>query len=45
MKITYALHDLQPYINWAYYYHAWQLREPEQQQESRAEAEQVLRHL
>lgn len=45
MKITYALHDLQPYINWAYYYHAWQLREPEQQQESRAEAEQMLQHL
>ena len=42
MKRTYQIHELQPYINWAYYYHAWQLRTPDHQQQSRAEAEQML---
>jgi len=45
MKLTYEIHDLQPYINWAYFYHAWQLRNPEQQQQTRAEAEQTLARL
>lgn len=42
MKRTYEIHDLQPYINWAYFYHAWQLHNSEQQQKSRNEAEQTL---
>ena len=25
MKRIYEIHDLQAYINWAYFYHAWQL--------------------
>ncbi len=45
MKRTYELHDLQPYINWVYYYHAWQLHDTDQQKESRAEAEQMLQKL
>ena len=45
MKRTYDISDLQPYINWTYYYHAWQLRAPEQQRQSRAEAEQMLAQL
>lgn len=45
MKKTYAISELQPYINWAYYYHSWQLRDPEQQRQSREEAELLLRQL
>ena len=45
MILTYEIHDLQPYINWAYYYHAWQLRDVAQQQKSRAEAEDILSQL
>ena len=45
MKRTYEISDLQPYINWTYYYHAWQLRTPDQQRQSRAEAEQMLAQL
>ena len=22
---TYAIHDVEPYINWLYFYHAWQV--------------------
>ena len=42
---TYRIHDLQPYINWAYFYHAWQLHDPVEQQKNRAEAEDILRQL
>lgn len=45
MKRTYRIHDLQPYINWAYFYHAWQLHDPVEQQKNRAEAEDILHHL
>lgn len=45
MKCTYEIHDLQPYINWVYFYHAWQLRTPDQQRQSREEAEQMLAWL
>ena len=45
MRRTYEIHDLQPYINWAYFYYAWQLHDPVQQQKSRAEAEDILRQL
>ncbi len=42
MKRTYEIHDLVPYINWVYYYHAWQLRTASQQKQSREEAEEML---
>ena len=45
MILTYEIHDLQPYINWAYYYYAWQLHDAAQQQKSRAEAEEILSQL
>ena len=45
MKKVYEIQVLLPYVNWAYYYHAWQLYSPEQQQQSREEAEQMLRQL
>ncbi len=45
MRKTYEIHELQPYINWAYYYHAWQLRTTEQQRQSREEAEHMLLQL
>ena len=45
MKRAYEIHDLQPYVNWAYFYHAWQLHTPEQQQKCRGEAEDTLRQL
>ena len=45
MILTYEIHDLQPYINWAYYFHAWQLHDAVQQQKSRAEAEDILSQL
>ena len=45
MRRTYEIHDLQPYVNWAYFYHAWQLHTPEQQQKCRVEAEDTLRQL
>ena len=42
MTLHYTFQDLHPYINWIYFYHAWQLRQPEQQQNLRREAEQFL---
>ena len=45
MKRVYEIHELQSYINWAYFYHAWQLHHPDQQLKSRDEAEQVLVQL
>ena len=45
MKLTYEIHDLQPFVNWAYFFHAWGLRDTEQQQQSKAEAEALLRNL
>ena len=45
MKCTYEIHDVQPYINWAYFFYAWQVHRSDQQQQVREEAEQVLRTL
>lgn len=45
MRKSYEIHDVQPYINWDYFYYAWQLRTPDQQQQCRREAEQVLAQL
>ena len=42
MTLHYTFQELHPYINWIYFYHAWQLRQPEQQQNLRREAEQFL---
>jgi len=45
MTLHYTFQDLHPYINWIYFYHAWQLRQPEQQQRIRREAEQFMLEL
>ena len=45
MKIVYEISDLIPYINWAYFYFAWQLKDGSQQQKIRTEAEDFLKSL
>ena len=42
MILHYDFTDLQPYINWVYFYHAWQLRDTAEQQRIRHEAEAFL---
>lgn len=42
-KITYRLSELLPYINWAYFYHAWQVKDEGERERLRTEAEQLLR--
>lgn len=43
MKLVYEISELVPYINWAYFYFAWQLKEKAQQMQIRQEAEQFLK--
>ncbi len=40
--ITYDISELVPYINWIYYYFAWQIRDRQEQDKLRLEAEQAL---
>lgn len=42
MKLSYTIAQLTPYINWSYFYHAWQIRQSGDQQCLRSEAEQFL---
>ena len=42
MILTYDISDLQPYINWVYFYFAWQLKDKVEQQRIRSEAEAFL---
>lgn len=42
MKITYDLSTLEPYINWLYFYHAWQLTDADKQRQLHGEAEKAL---
>jgi len=42
MIIHYDIADVKPYINWVYFYHAWQLQQPAEQQRIRMEAESFL---
>lgn len=39
---TYSISELVPYINWIYYYFAWQIRDRQEQDKLRHEAEQAL---
>lgn len=41
-KLTYTIPELRPYINWPYFYYAWQLRDRGEQQRMRGEAEHFL---
>lgn len=42
MKLTYDISTLVPYINWAYFYFAWQLKDEANKQRMRSEAESFL---
>lgn len=44
-EITYQIADLEPYINWLYFYHAWGLsgKPKEEKNKLRQEAEQMLK--
>ena len=44
-KLTYDISQLIEYINWPYFYHAWQLKNVEKQTEIKAEAMRVLETL
>lgn len=45
MKIIYDIPELVPYINWSYFFYAWQVKEPAEKERLRNEAEAVLRQL
>jgi len=45
MKIVYEIHELTSYINWAYFYFAWQLKDKRQQSQIRMEADAFLKSL
>ena len=42
MKLTYDITTLTPYINWAYFFFAWQLKDEEQKAHIKSEAEAFL---
>ena len=42
MKLTYDITTLTPYINWAYFFFAWQLKDEEQKARIKSEAEAFL---
>lgn len=42
MKLTYDISTLMPYINWVYFFHAWQLKDEGEKQRIRREAEAFL---
>lgn len=43
--LTYSIGDIKPYINWPYFYFAWQMRDHEGQRKLRREAEELLERL
>ena len=45
MKLTYQISELVPYINWPYFFFAWQVKEASEKQRLQAEAESVLAEL
>ena len=45
MTIDYSISQLTPYVNWVYYYHAWQVSEPAEQQRLHDEAMLLLEQL
>ena len=44
-RLTYNIGEVAPYINWAYYYFAWQVRDVAEQVRLRREATQILSSL
>jgi len=45
MKLTYSISELSPYINWPYFYFAWQVHDPSEKSRLRHEAETLLSTL
>lgn len=43
--LTYNIRDLKPYINWPYFYFAWQTRDRKGQEKLRHEAEEMMERL
>ena len=42
MTLTYDIHELTPYINWVYFFYAWQVKDQEEKTRLRQEAETFL---
>ena len=45
MKLSYSLSELSPYINWPYFFFAWQVKDPSEKSRLRHEAESLLASL
>ena len=45
MKITYDISELVPYVNWVYFFYAWQVKEEAEKVRLRSEAETLLQQL
>ena len=45
MKLVYEISSLIPYINWPYFFFAWQVKEPLEKDRLRQEAETLLKQL
>ena len=45
MKITYHISELVPYINWVYYFYAWQVKDDAEKQRMQQEALAKLQEL
>lgn len=45
VKLRYDVSQLTPYINWIYFYYAWQMKDPAGQARLREEAEEWLRKM
>lgn len=45
MKLTYEISVLKPYINWLYFFYAWQIKDRTEQDRLRREAEALLAEL
>jgi cobalamin-dependent methionine synthase I len=45
MKLVYDISSLLPYINWPYFYFAWQVKDPLEKTRLRQEAETLLSDL
>ena len=42
MRIAYDIHELAPYINWVYFFYAWQVKDQDEKARLRQEAETLL---
>lgn len=45
MKLTYEISELVPYVNWVYFFFAWQVKEDSEKVRLRSEAETLLMQL